>query len=152
MSSSSSIAVLAMVAALFGCAPSVDQRGNLPNQEKLAEIHPGETTREQVQKLLGTPSSTGVFDDKAWYYISKRTEQVAFWDPDVLDQQVYIVNFDDKGVVKGLDHKELKDGQSITPVARATPSPGRELSFLEQLVGNLGKFNRTNDNPQKIEH
>jgi hypothetical protein len=26
-------------------------------------------------------------------------------------------------------------------VARATPAPGRELSFLEQLIGNLGKFN-----------
>ena len=29
------------------------------------------------------------------------------------------------------------------PIARATPAPGRELSFLEQLLGNLGKFNST---------
>jgi hypothetical protein len=35
----------------------------------------------------------------------------------------------------------LEDGKEITPVARATPAPGRELSFLEQLIGNLGKFN-----------
>jgi len=130
--------------AIAGCAASVEQRGNLPNPEKIAEIHAGTTTKDEVVKVLGTPSSVSVFNnDKSWYYISRRTAQTAFFDPDVLDQQVYIVNFDDQGVVKAVDHKVLKDGHEITPVARATPAPGRELSFLEQLIGNLGKFNST---------
>jgi outer membrane protein assembly factor BamE (lipoprotein component of BamABCDE complex) len=129
-------------AALVSCAPAVDQRGNLPNPDKLAEIHAGSTTKDEVAKILGTPSSVSVFNnDKSWYYISRRTSQTAFLDPDVLDQQVYIVNFDDQGVVKAVDHKVLADGKEVTPVARATPAPGRELSFLEQLIGNLGKFN-----------
>jgi outer membrane protein assembly factor BamE (lipoprotein component of BamABCDE complex) len=129
-------------AAIMGCAPSVEQRGNLPNQEKMSEIHAGTTTKDEVVKLLGTPSSVSVFNnDKSWYYISRRTAQTAFFDPDVLDQQVYIVNFDEQGVVKAVDHKVLQDGVEVTPVARATPAPGRELSFLEQLIGNLGKFN-----------
>ena len=59
----------------------------------------------------------------------------------MLDVLVYVVNFDDQGVVKAVDHKALEDGKEITPVARATPAPGSELSFLEQLIGNLGKFN-----------
>jgi len=129
-------------AALVSCAPAVDQRGNLPNPDRLAEIHAGSTTKDEVAKILGTPSSVSVFNnDKSWYYISRRTSQTAFLDPDVLDQQVYIVNFDDQGVVKAVDHKVLEDGKEVTPVARATPAPGRELSFLEQLIGNLGKFN-----------
>jgi outer membrane protein assembly factor BamE (lipoprotein component of BamABCDE complex) len=129
-------------AAIVSCAPAVDQRGNLPNPDKLAEIHAGSTTKDEVAKILGTPSSVSVFNnDKSWYYISRRTSQTAFFDPDVLDQQVYIVNFDDQGVVKAVDHKLLEDGKEIAPVARATPAPGRELSFLEQLIGNLGKFN-----------
>jgi outer membrane protein assembly factor BamE (lipoprotein component of BamABCDE complex) len=127
---------------VVSCAPAVEQRGNLPNADKLAEIHAGSTTKDEVAKILGTPSSVSVFNnDKSWYYISRRTSQTAFFDPDVLDQQVYIVNFDDQGIVKAVDHKVLQDGKEITPVARATPAPGRELSFLEQLIGNLGKFN-----------
>jgi hypothetical protein len=51
------------------------------------------------------------------------------------------VKFNDQGVVTAVDHKILEDGKEVTPVARATPAPGRELSFLEQLIGNLGKFN-----------
>ena len=59
----------------------------------------------------------------------------------MLDQQVFIVDFNDDGVVKTVEHKSLQDGKTIEPVARATPAPGRELSFIEQLLGNLGKFN-----------
>ncbi|HMD65004.1 MAG TPA: outer membrane protein assembly factor BamE [Stellaceae bacterium] len=135
-------AILA-TALVAGCATSVDQRGNLPEQDRIAEIHPGSTTKDEVVKILGSPSSVSVFNDKSWYYISRRTGQLAFFDPNVIDQQVYVVNFDDQGVVKAVDHKGLEDGKEITPVARATPAPGRELSFLEQVIGNLGKFNKS---------
>src|SRR5438067_10496694 len=136
------LATVSGAAALVSCAAAVDQRGHLPNPDKLAEIHAGSTTKDEVAKILGTPSSVSVFNnDKSWYYISRRTSQTAFFEPNVLDQQVYIVEFDDQGVVRAVDHKLLEDGKEITPVARATPAPGRELSFLEQLIGNLGKFN-----------
>jgi outer membrane protein assembly factor BamE (lipoprotein component of BamABCDE complex) len=137
---------VAILAALIvaGCAVSVDQRGNLPDPDKVAEIKPGATTKEQVVKILGTPSSASTFDDDVWYYISRRTKQIAFFSPTVLDQQVYIVDFDDKGVVKDLGHKTLADGENITPAAGATPAPGRELSFMEQLLGNIGRFGSSN--------
>jgi len=131
-------AVFAIV--LAGCAVSEDQRGNLPDPDKLAQIQPGATTKEQVVKILGTPSSASTFDDDVWYYISRKTKQVAFFSPTVLDQQVYIVDFDSKGVVKDLGHKTLADAESISPAPGATPSPGRELSFMEQLIGNIGRF------------
>ena len=76
------VPVLALtVAMVAGCGATVDQRGNLPEPDKLAEIHPGTTTRDQVVKILGTPSSTGVFDDKNWFYISRKTKQFAFLEP-----------------------------------------------------------------------
>jgi outer membrane protein assembly factor BamE (lipoprotein component of BamABCDE complex) len=127
---------------LGGCVATVDQRGNLPEADKIAQIQPGSTTRDQVAKILGTPSSTGIFNDKSWYYISRKTKRVAFFDPDVLDQQVYVVNFDGKGVVNSVDHKDLKDGRDIDPAPGATPAPGRELTFVEQVLGNIGRFNK----------
>jgi outer membrane protein assembly factor BamE (lipoprotein component of BamABCDE complex) len=135
------LARVSIAVVIAGCATDMEQRGNLPPQDKITEIHPGTTTKEEVTKILGSPSSTSIFNDKTWYYISRRTGQFAFLDPSVLDQQVYIINFNDQGVVQTIDHKNLDDGKEITPVARATPAPGRELSFLEQVIGNLGKFN-----------
>jgi outer membrane protein assembly factor BamE (lipoprotein component of BamABCDE complex) len=138
---SSIICAVSGIAMIAGCATSVEQRGNLPTAEKLAEIQPGVTNKDQVIKIWGSPSSISIFSDKSWYYISRRTGQFAFFDPDVIDQQVYILNFDDQGVVKTVDHKGVQDARAIDPVPRATPAPGRELTFLEQVIGNVGKFN-----------
>jgi len=134
------VATLAAMA-LAGCTVSEDQRGHLPDPDQLAEIKPGTTTKEQVVKILGSPSSVSAFNDDTWYYISRKTKQVAFLSPTVLDQQVYIVDFDDRGVVKDLGHRTMEDGAAITPAPGATPAPGRELTFIEQLLGNIGRFN-----------
>jgi outer membrane protein assembly factor BamE (lipoprotein component of BamABCDE complex) len=122
------------------CAPDVEQRGDLPTRAEIVQIHPGKTTKDQVLKILGSPSSVGVFDPAAWYYISKRTSQTAFFLPDTTDQEVYIVDFDKSGVVRAVDHKGLAQAENITPAPGATPAPGRELTFLEQIIGNLGRF------------
>lgn len=138
---SSLLVAIGTVITISACSTSVEQRGNLPPSDEVAQIHPGKTTKDQVIKILGSPSSVSVFSDKNWYYISARTKQYAFFSPTLLDQQVYVVDFNDDGVVKAVEHKTLRDGKEIQPIARATPAPGRELSFLEQLIGNLGKFN-----------
>lgn len=134
------IAALAFAVVLTGCTVSEDQRGNLPDPDRLAEIKPGVTTKQQVIKILGSPSSESTFDDDTWYYISRKTKQIAFFSPTVLDQQVYIVDFNDKGIVKEVGHKTMADAGHVTPASGATPSPGRELSFMEQLIGNIGRF------------
>ncbi|HZK89753.1 MAG TPA: outer membrane protein assembly factor BamE [Stellaceae bacterium] len=136
-------AAILLAVMLAGCTVSEDQRGHLPDPDKLAEVKPGATTKEQVVKILGSPSSASTFDDNVWYYISRKIKQVAFFSPSVLDQQVYIVDFDDKGVVKDVGHKTMADSENITPAPGATPAPGRELSFMEQLIGNVGRFGGT---------
>jgi outer membrane protein assembly factor BamE (lipoprotein component of BamABCDE complex) len=136
----------AAVSAAFAvtcCSPDIEQRGYLPAHDQIAQIHPGKTTKDQVVQILGSPSSIGVFDPNAWYYISKRTSQTSFFLPKTTDQQVFIVDFNKDGVVAAVDHKGLKDAENITPAPGATPAPGRELTFLEQVIGNLGRFSNS---------
>jgi outer membrane protein assembly factor BamE (lipoprotein component of BamABCDE complex) len=138
---STAAAVTAMLVAA-GCSPEVNQRGDLPSPERVAEIHPG-LSKEQVVKILGTPSSMGVFNDNAWYYISRKTSRVSFFEPDVLDQQVFAIDFDNNGIVRNVGHRTLADAREIEPAPGSTPAPGRELTFLEQIIGNVGRFNKT---------
>ena len=127
--------------ALAGCDLPTTQRGNLPKADALNQVKPGITDKQTVTRLLGTPSATAAFDDHTWYYISNETKQVAFLDPQLLDQQVVAIRFNDQGIVVGVDRKGLSDANAITPNPNATPAPGREYTFLEQLIGNFGKFN-----------
>ncbi|MGQ0662617.1 MAG: outer membrane protein assembly factor BamE [Pseudomonadota bacterium] len=132
---------LLIAAALSGCASTIDSRGYVPNQAAVDRLQPGQQTRADVAEILGTPSSVGAFSDDTWFYISRRTSTLAFFEPKVVEQKVVVVEFDPGGVLREIRQYALADGKVIDPVTRKTPSPGRELSFLEQLIGNFGKFN-----------
>ena len=132
---------IAITILVSGCVARIDQRGNLPDADAVLSIQPGVQTKDQVSQLLGTPSSVGTFDDKTWYYISKRTKTTAFFDPDVIDQQVLCIKFDDAGVVKKVDLYGMNEALAIEPVSRTTPTYGQKLTLLQQLFGNIGRFN-----------
>ena len=48
-----------------------------------------------------------------------------------------------------IKYYDLGDAQNITMVARVTPTSGKELTVLEQILGNVGKFSgpRQQSNP-----
>ncbi len=131
-------AVLAL--ALAGCDIPVDPRGNLPTPEEMAQIKPGVTDKATVTRILGSPSSVATFDTDTWYYISQKTKEVAFLKPELLDQQVIAIDFDKKGVVHDIRHRGMNDRIAVVPNPNATPAPGREFTFLQQLIGNFGRF------------
>ena len=130
---------------LAACAPRVDQRGNRPDEDQVVLINPGVDDKNRVAELLGTPSSISTFDDRTWYYISRRTETTAFFDPDLVDQQVLAISFDDQGIVDNMRVIGQEDGRTIAYVDRVTPTEGNELTIIQQLLGNLGKFNPSGD-------
>ena len=123
---------------LAACAPTVYTRGNLLDEEKLAQIKVGESTREEVAAKIGSPTQVGTFDENCWYYFGRRTEQYSFLDPEVTEQKSVEVHFDDKGVVTAVNKLDPSQCQEVNPVARSTPTYGHEMTFVEQLVGNLG--------------
>ena len=44
------------------------------------------------------------------------------------------------GIVQQVERLEKQDGRDIQIVDRKTPTRGKELTILEQLIGNIGKF------------
>jgi outer membrane protein assembly factor BamE (lipoprotein component of BamABCDE complex) len=135
------LAAVTVAASLGACSPRISARGNLPTADQLTQIKPGVTDKASVTALLGSPSSIASFDDTTWYYISQKSEELAFFKPDAVDPEVVAVVFDKDGVVKDVHKTSSKTPRTIEPVARTTPAPGKELSFIEQLLGNFGKFN-----------
>jgi outer membrane protein assembly factor BamE (lipoprotein component of BamABCDE complex) len=135
------LAIAVLVGPLGACSPTVSARGNLPTADQLSQIKPGVTDKASVTALLGSPSSVASFDDTTWYYISQRSEEIAFFKPEARNPEVVAVVFDKDGIVKDVRKTASKNPHGIEPVARTTPAPGKELSFIEQLIGNFGKFN-----------
>ncbi len=132
--------LLVALLGLSACEYQVNVRGNMLDPDDVAEVLPGVSNRGDVSELLGSPSTVSTFEDQTWYYIGQRTEQLAFLAPETTDRSVLVVKFDDAGLVETTRLYTVEDGKVITPNTRKTPTQGNELTIIQQLIGNLGRF------------
>ena len=135
------VAIVALGASLSACGPRVYAGGNKPLASDLAKIKPGEQTRSQVQQALGSPSSRALYGEEVWFYISETQEAVAFFAPEETERNVIAIAFDEQGVVKAVRQLGLDDGEAVAFSKNATPTAGHNMSIIEQMVGNIGRFN-----------
>ena len=132
----------ALVTVGFGlpaCAPISSSHGFQALDVKPAEVKVGEDTKSTVLERLGSPSTRSTFDPNVWFYISQSVEQVAFYRPRVTTREVVAVSFGEDEKVKEVKTFGLSDGKVIAYNGRETPTRGRELSIVEQLLGTVGR-------------
>jgi len=132
--------VAGLAVAASACAPVVGVHGFQVVDAKPADVVAGTDTKETVMARLGSPSTTSTFEDNVWYYISQTTERYTYNRPQVSRRSVTEITFnkaDDK--VSQVRTLGLEDGQQIAMNGNATPTRGRQLTVLEQLLGNVGR-------------
>jgi outer membrane protein assembly factor BamE (lipoprotein component of BamABCDE complex) len=122
------------------CMPLTNYSGFQAIEERPADVKIGEDTKSTVSAKLGSPSVTSTFDPNVWYYISQMTDRVAFYKPRVARRDVVAITFNkETEAVAKVDTFTLRDGKVIAFNGRETPTRGRELTILEQLLGNVGR-------------
>lgn len=137
---SASLLVVAAVAATAACAPNVGRHGFQPVDVTPSQIQAGTDTRETVLAQLGSPSAVSTFEDDIWYYISQTTEKYTYNRAEVSAREVTMIRFADGGdQVIEVRTLGLEDGQDVGMNPRETPTRGREMTVLEQLLGNVGR-------------
>ena len=133
-----------LIAPLAGCgffAARSQVRGNKVDLGELGELVPGVSTRADAASLLGTPTAHASFDDSTWLYIGEITRPVIAGTQRVTTQEVVSLTFDNAGVLRDVQTRGKKDALPVSVIARVTPSPGSSASFMQQLLGNVGRFN-----------
>jgi outer membrane protein assembly factor BamE (lipoprotein component of BamABCDE complex) len=132
-------ALLGSVSLLSACTGVVDRRGFLADESQLAPFQEGIDTKESVLTRMGNPSQTGTFDEQTWYYMSAIQKQTAFYRPKTIQRSIVAISFDDSDKVAGVRKYGLADGRIISYDTRRTPTRGREVTFLEQIFGSIGR-------------
>jgi outer membrane protein assembly factor BamE (lipoprotein component of BamABCDE complex) len=124
---------------LFSFPPQ--PRGQQVDPTDVTQLVPGTSTRKDVQALLGTPTMTASFDPNTWLYVSQITRPVIAGTLGVRSQHVYALTFDTAGVLRKISFKDRADALPVQVVSRTTPTPGNNASIMQQLIGNIGRFN-----------
>jgi outer membrane protein assembly factor BamE (lipoprotein component of BamABCDE complex) len=125
---------------LAGCSAVVETHGYAPPEERVARIVEGVDTRGSVRRKIGRPGATGAFTEDGWYYVSTTISKKAFFAPEVVDRRIVAVSFDERDRVTAVDRFGLEDGRVVDLETRTTPTFGRQLTILQQVLGNLGNI------------
>jgi outer membrane protein assembly factor BamE (lipoprotein component of BamABCDE complex) len=135
------LAHTSLLAVLASCSPMVDARGHNAQTDDYSQIVTGQSRNEDVQAILGSPSAKSNFGEETWYYISGTKETVGLFEPEITEQHVTAISFDEAGLVKDIANYTKKDGKQVKLVGKETATEGHKLTFMEQMLGNVGRFN-----------
>src|SRR6201997_447921 len=126
--------------ALGACAPIHLNTGYQAIDAQPKDVKVGVDTKSTVLTALGSPSAVSTFDPNIWFYISQASEQVTYHKPRVAKRNIVSIAFNKENEqVAAVNTYTLKDGKVIAYNGRETPTRGRELSVVEQLLGNVGR-------------
>jgi len=124
---------------LSACSPVIHNHGYVFDELDLSAIKRGETTMDGVKSVLGSPTTTSVIDNQTFYYIFSRYHTMGYREPVEMTRSVLAISFDDQKKVTDYKQYGLADGNLVAFVGRNTQTSGKELSAIEQLLGNLGR-------------
>ena len=124
--------------AITACSATFTNHGYVPPAEDLEMVLPGVDTRESVEESIGRPSASGLVEESTWYYVASRHRHYTYNAPAVVERQIVAISFDSRGTVENIRELTLEDGRVVRFSRRVTESNIREVTFLRQLISNLG--------------
>ena len=139
---------LLAIIVLSACQPTIHNQGKKIDQDELNMVKKGVHTKQEVEQILGSPSTVSTFSDMKWYYIYKKTTASAFLKPEIVEQDVVVLEFDSNNVLAKITILGEKDGKQVDYVERITPTAGHSSSFLNQVFGDFGRVAKK-DSPIK---
>ena len=124
------------------CAVKESYHGaSILNEENLASIMIGSDSKQTVAAKLGSPTAVAPLDPNRWIYLAQYMATSSFSRPTPEDQRVIQVVFDDQGRVAEVINKNKDDYVALAPDGDETETFGRDTNILQEVFGNIGRFN-----------
>ena len=132
------IFLLVLINIISSCVTKKIVNGQLPDKNLLKTLKVGTDNKTLVVSVLGSPTFHGELSDNSIYYAEVTSEQFAFLDPNIKNQNVIQLEFDKNNILKDIYLFEKSDSRQFTMSQNETETYGKEISFLEQIISNIG--------------
>ncbi|HSQ98054.1 MAG TPA: outer membrane protein assembly factor BamE [Rickettsiales bacterium] len=121
-------------------ARDISQKGYIINKDDLANIQIGLTNRENTIKYLGFPLNKSYFNDNIWIYYSYKIKEVLFFKPQIKEQKVLIIEFDnDTDLIKNLSLYDIKsDKNKLLDIGNDINKD--KSGIIKDILNNIGQF------------
>ncbi|PIR31608.1 MAG: hypothetical protein COV36_07905 [Alphaproteobacteria bacterium CG11_big_fil_rev_8_21_14_0_20_44_7] len=134
------IFTIVILFAIAACTQIEESHGINVRPASMEKITPV-SSKEDVMKLLGSPSTKSSFGTEVWYYISNQQEKRIFSENEILKQNTLAISFDETDQISNIELYDKDDGRVFDFASETTPTAGHDLTVIEQILGNVGRFN-----------
>ena len=119
----------------------VDKHHGVPFlEEKQKLLVVNDTNKNEIRKILGSPSTTSKFDNEVWIYIERKLTQTELKNlgrMKINKNDVLVLEIDSKGVLKNKSFYNKDDMENIQ-IAEATTQDGfRKKSFIYDFMSSM---------------
>ena len=109
-------------------------------EKKQKSLKINETNKNDIKKILGTPSTTSKFDNDVWIYIERKQTQSRLKNlgrMKIYKNDVLVLELDDYGILKKKDFYNKEDMQQIKTVEKTTGAVFSKNSFIYDFMSSM---------------
>ncbi len=125
------------------CIKTIHTSGHLFEEKEIAALKKIQN-KEELENLLGSPTTVSEFGQETWYYITSKKESIAFLKENLIEQNIIAVAFKKNGIVDNIIYYSEKDAKhNHEIVSEVTIVKGNDSTTTQQFFGNIGRFNKS---------
>jgi outer membrane protein assembly factor BamE (lipoprotein component of BamABCDE complex) len=116
--------------------------GAFLDKELVEQIRVGETTKEEVLDLIGSPSTHVLRYDQnedKWLYLGRELQYTGFLGPKLIRQDLLLITFTDEKV-QSLERLNEGHYKALEIYRNMTKVKGDSFGLWQQFLGNIGRF------------
>lgn len=129
--------LLGLLLTLTSCAGTSQIHGSLIKPADVDKLRIGVHSKQQVMRLLGSPSTVSTLNQEKWYYITDITVTEPLKKPYLKERQVFVVSFNEEGKLDKIYEKDETASKTFAPLDKTTVTQGQKLGVVEQIYQNL---------------
>ena len=125
---------------LSSCLSQIDKRGYSFELSDHQLVRESISDKNFVTDSMGYPTFS--IDDEngeLWVYFSEDVERFLFFKPNILKRDMMVLSFDNKGIVKKIDHYDLNNENKIQFASNYTEVESQKKGVFSQIFSNIGK-------------
>ena len=119
----------------------VNKHHGVPNLEKKqASLIVNKTNINDIEKLLGIPSTTSKFDNDIWIYIERTQSQsgiIKFGKMEISKNDVLVLEINNYGILKKKEFYNKDDMEKIKIVEATTEAGFKRNSFIYEFMSSM---------------
>ena len=141
--------VLMLIALMLSaCIVNNSKHGYDSTAADLKQIKVNQNSKEQVEEIMGSPSTVSTFDDNIWYYMTFDVRQIALFPPTITHEKVIQLKFQNNILTKVAVY-DKNTNRSLGFNKETSEVQGDDQGMMKDFFLNIGRFNKLAKNTSK---